>query len=232
MYIYGHSLYAVPPVAPGAVPFLPLWQQYQAGFQPSRNQSPADDKRAQMLQVVLLSAILGVEIREAFDVLDNDKDGRLNAAELETLLRGQFVVASNKELKELLENMDADKDGSVDYEEFEAFVAKNGLYKASVEEVSQELKDAFQVFDRDGDGYIDVDEFKSVMMNIGDKMSEEEVKKMMEEADSDKDGKIDYNAVIGMLLVEILLKSLAGLQGTKGGGVPFHRHHTTFHGRC
>lgn len=48
MYIYGHSLYAVPPVAPGAVPFLPLWQQYQAGFQPSRNQSPADDKRAQM----------------------------------------------------------------------------------------------------------------------------------------------------------------------------------------
>lgn len=61
----------------------------------------------------------------------------------------------------------APEDGSVDYEEFEAFVAKNGLYKASVEEVSQELKDAFQVFDRDGDGYIDVDEFKSVMMNIG-----------------------------------------------------------------
>lgn len=50
------------------------------------------------------------EIREAFDVLDNDKDGRLNAAELETLLRGQFVVASNKELKELLENMDADSE--------------------------------------------------------------------------------------------------------------------------
>ncbi|KAK7478044.1 hypothetical protein BaRGS_00030720, partial [Batillaria attramentaria] len=132
------------------------------------------------------------DIREAFDILDEDGDGKLSTAELETLLRGQFVVASNKELKELLENMDVDKNGTVDYEEFEDFVKRNGLYKASMEEVSEDMRDAFQVFDKDGDGYIDVEEFKTVMMTMGDKMSEEEVQKMMKDADANGDGKIDY----------------------------------------
>ena len=52
--------------------------------------------------------ILSSDIREAFNILDSDKDGKLSLPELETLLRGQFVVACDKELHELLDNMDAD----------------------------------------------------------------------------------------------------------------------------
>ncbi|KAK7092131.1 calmodulin-beta-like isoform X2 [Littorina saxatilis] len=132
------------------------------------------------------------DIREAFDILDNDKDGKLSIPELETLLRGQFVVANDRELKELLDNMDADKNGYVDYAEFEAFVAKNNLCRANAEEVSAEMRDAFQVFDTDRDGFIGVEEFRAVMTNIGDKLTDEEVTNLMDQADTNKDGRIDY----------------------------------------
>ena len=52
--------------------------------------------------------LLSSEIREAFNFLDCDRDGKLSTPELETLLRGQFVVACDKELQELLHNMDTD----------------------------------------------------------------------------------------------------------------------------
>ena len=41
-------------------------------------------------------------------MLDCDRDGKLSMPELKTLLRGQFVVACDKELHELLDNMDSD----------------------------------------------------------------------------------------------------------------------------
>ena len=55
-----------------------------------------------------------------------------------------------------------------------------------------EIRQAFKVFDRDGDGYITGDELGLVMANLGEKLTPGELKQMMEEADSNGDGKIDY----------------------------------------
>ena len=49
------------------------------------------------------------------------------------------------------------------------------------------------MFDRDGDGYISVAELKTVMMNLGEKLSDAEVDDMLKESDTNWDGRIDYN---------------------------------------
>ena len=55
-----------------------------------------------------------------------------------------------------------------------------------------ELREAFRVFDRDGNGFIDAAELRHVMVNLGEKLTDEEVDEMMREGDVDGDGKINY----------------------------------------
>ena len=63
------------------------------------------------------------------------------------------------------------------------------------------------MFDRNGDGYISKAEFKHCMMHFGEQFTDEEVEEMIAEADSNKDGRIDYEEFSQMILREIELES-------------------------
>lgn len=51
---------------------------------------------------------------------------------------------------------------------------------------------AFYVFDKDGDGKISAEELKHVMLNLGEKLTDEELDEMIKEADIDGDGEVNY----------------------------------------
>ena len=54
------------------------------------------------------------------------------------------------------------------------------------------LDQAFCVFDKDGNGKISADELKNVMINLGEKLTDEELEEMIREADIDGDGEVNY----------------------------------------
>lgn len=58
------------------------------------------------------------------------------------------------------------------------------------------LREAFKMFDRDGNGYIDADELRLCMMNLGEKLTLEEVEEMIREVDVDFDGRMNYEGKI------------------------------------
>ena len=60
------------------------------------------------------------------------------------------------------------------------------------EEQITELKGVFEMFDVDQSGAIDVKELKQVMQNLGMNPTDEEVQRMMQEADEDDSGAIDF----------------------------------------
>ena len=51
------------------------------------------------------------------------------------------------------------------------------------------------VFDRDGNGFIDEQELRHVLSNLGERLTDSEVHEMMQEADVNGDGKIDYEGM-------------------------------------
>lgn len=132
------------------------------------------------------------DIKDTFNLLDRDKDGKLSKKELETLLRYTGVLKSDTELEEILSPIDKDHKGSIDYDEFEKFIIENDVLKSLPDELCYEMQDAFNMFDKDGDGFIDKDELKRVLTSVGDKMPEEDADDFIKAADLNGDGKIDY----------------------------------------
>ena len=68
--------------------------------------------------------------------------------------------------------------------------AKNQELQQKAEE--DEMRQAFKVFDIDGNGLIDATELRLTMKNLGENLSESDVKAMIRTADKNGDGKIDY----------------------------------------
>eukprot|EP00756_Hemistasia_phaeocysticola_P027406 Hpha_TRINITY_DN16117_c1_g1::TRINITY_DN16117_c1_g1_i1::g.6851::m.6851/K02183/CALM; calmodulin len=56
----------------------------------------------------------------------------------------------------------------------------------------QEFREAFLLFDADGSGSISVDELGEVMRSVGQACTEEEIQRLIKEADMDNNGVIDF----------------------------------------
>ena len=79
--------------------------------------------------------------------------------------------------------------GNIDFESFLNIVASREF---DDEDHEGALKEAFRMFDRDGNGYIDAEELRICMINLGEKLTLEEVEEMIKEVDVDFDGRMNY----------------------------------------
>lgn len=59
----------------------------------------------------------------------------------------------------------------------------------------EEMRASFKVFDINGDGFIDSSELRQTLKSFGNQITEEEVSKMLTSADSNNDGRIDYEGI-------------------------------------
>ena len=59
-----------------------------------------------------------------------------------------------------------------------------------------EMRQAFRVFDIDGNGLIDAQELKMTMRNLGENLTDDDVRAMIRAADRNGDGQIDYEGKI------------------------------------
>ena len=65
--------------------------------------------------------------------------------------------------------------------------------------MEEEIRKVFRVFDKNDNGFISFNELRRVLRNLGEKLSDEEVVEMIEEADLDNDGHINYEEFVDIV---------------------------------
>ncbi|TYI61377.1 hypothetical protein E1A91_D10G168800v1 [Gossypium mustelinum] len=136
-----------------------------------------------------------VEFKEAFCLFDKDGNGCVTVEELAMVIGSLDRYPTEEELHDMITEFDADGDGAVEFAEFFNLMAK----KMKETDAEEELQEAFKVFDKDQNGYISANELRHVMINLGEKLSDEEVEQMIKEADLDGDGQVNCDDFVKMM---------------------------------
>ena len=71
------------------------------------------------------------------------------------------------------------------------------------EEQIKEFEEAFLLFDTDCSGTISIDELEVVMNSLGQRPTDEELKKMIAEADADGNGEVDFEEFLTLMKKQI-----------------------------
>jgi len=152
-------------------------------------------KRALRVIAEHLSVEEAAGIKEAFEMMDVNKRGKINLEELKYGLQKAGQQIADTDLQILMEATDVDGDGTLNYSEFVAVSVH--LKKMANDE---HLHKAFNFFDQNQSGYIEIDELREALNDELDNTSSEEViAAIMQDVDTDKDGRISYEEFVAMM---------------------------------
>merc|ERR1712087_1018687 len=146
------------------------------------------------------------EFRTAFRLFDKDDDGQISVKELQTVFEGLNYHFTESQLVTMLKSIDDNGDGKVDIDEFVA-VMKGSAYSepSNTRTYVEELREAFEVFDKDGDGQITPQELAAIMRALGENLNEDDILTMIQEADADGDGNIDFEEFKKLMAEDAIL---------------------------
>ena len=136
------------------------------------------------------------EFKEAFEIFDKDRDGYITTKELGDIMKNLGQSPSEAELQDMINEVDLDGNGTIDFKEFLGLMAR----KMKESDNEEEIIEAFKVFDRDGNGLISSDELLHVLNSLGEKLTIEEVDDLIKDADLDRDGYINYEEFVNLIL--------------------------------
>ncbi|KFD73297.1 hypothetical protein M514_04581 [Trichuris suis] len=137
---------------------------------------------------LVISDELLAQYRAAFQMFDSNNDGSISNQEFLSVMQSLGLSASKEEVSRMIIQADVDGDGTIDFSEFVRFLSR---WSVPVDE-EKELALIFQVFDQNKDGLISPNELRSVMLNLGEELSAEDVSTMISAADSNGDGLINF----------------------------------------
>ncbi|KAI6657953.1 myosin regulatory light chain [Oopsacas minuta] len=131
------------------------------------------------------------EFKEAFNVIDQNRDGFIDAEDLREMLASLGKEASDKYIEDML----SEAHGPLNFTMFLTLFGEK-LNGTDPEDV---IRNAFGCFDEDAIGKIHEERLRELMTTMGDRFTDEEVDEMYRGAPIDSNGMFDYNAFTHML---------------------------------
>jgi len=146
-----------------------------------------------------LSDLRKAELKAAFDLFDADSNGCITIQELGDIFRASGQNPTNEELRKMLNEGQENKNS--EYMTYEGFL---NLMRKKIQdpETIEELEEAFKIFDPEGKGMINNLDVRQALIDSGDNFSKDELDRIIEEADDDKDGYINYHELVIKLIAE------------------------------
>ena len=128
------------------------------------------------------------EIEEAFKMLDFDKDGLISTKDIKIALRSIGFEPTKKEIIHMIGDIDPEANGMISLPLFIKMMTK----KRDDMDPEEEIRRAFRLFADDSGEGIRASDIKRVAIELGENLTDEELKDIVEEADRDNDGLITF----------------------------------------
>lgn len=136
-----------------------------------------------------------MEVKEAFDLFDTDKTGRIDYHELKVAMRALGFEVKKAEVLELMREYDKQNTGQIDYSDFLEIMTQKILERDPAEEMAK----AFKLFDDDDTGKISLKNLRRVARELGENLSDDELQAMIDEFDRDCDGEISQEEFFAIM---------------------------------
>lgn len=133
------------------------------------------------------------EYQEIFDSYDVNGNGVIDKKEMEAVLERLGQPATSKQIQKIFDELGSTNQ-QITFDEFIEFIKKYHLSKNK--NSTDEIIGAFQVFDKNHNGVLSLSEFKHILMDLGQKFTEEEVNEIFSESDLNQDGNLDYREFV------------------------------------
>jgi len=143
-----------------------------------------------------------VLFRKAFDIYDRKSEKLISEKDLITALRAVGNNPSEKDVVFILESLPSPKeDGGEKKIDFDTFMNLANRYSHEVDVTVTEIQSIFNLFDKENTGKIHITLLGQILMNLGDKMSEEDFENMVKEIiEVDEQGNVFYVEFIEKIL--------------------------------
>lgn len=146
-------------------------------------------------------------MHQLFDELKNE-DNEVEYRHLQTMINKLGHDPDVAQMETVYQTLDVYCNGKFSFAHFlnmfaAMFVNEEGEgEKEKTEEddaLEEEMKEAFRVFDGDGNGFISQAELKHTLHKMGERLTDEEIEDMMNEADTDGDGQVSFKEFCRMM---------------------------------
>ncbi|XP_042463108.1 calcium-dependent protein kinase 20-like [Zingiber officinale] len=151
-------------------------------------------KKALRVMAEYLSVEELADIKEIFEKIDINRNGKINFEELQLGLHKLGHQISDSDVRILMEAADVDGSGTLDYAEFAAV----SIHLRKVEN-DEHLHKAFSYFDQNKSGYIEIEELSDSLADDLGANREEVINAIIQDVDTDKDGRISYEEFAAMM---------------------------------
>ncbi|XP_062188648.1 probable calcium-binding protein CML13 [Phragmites australis] len=135
------------------------------------------------------------EIKEAFDLFDTDNSGTIDAKELNVAMRALGFEMTEEQINQMIADVDKNGSGAIEYEEFEHMMTA----KIGERDSKEELTKAFRIIDQDKNGKISGVDIQRIAKELGENFTYQEIQEMVQEADRNGDGEIDFEEFTKMM---------------------------------
>lgn len=131
-----------------------------------------------------------------FELFDSNSSGFVDRRQLKVMMRLLGYEPRKDQLARLLTQCGISQRATrVEYDEFHALMVQ----VMNEKDIQEEMARAFSLFDVDNTGKISFENLKQVAENLGEKMSDIELREMIQEADLDKDGFVDETEFVRIM---------------------------------
>jgi len=132
------------------------------------------------------------QYEQFFAEADADNSGELTLKELSTMLKSRGYSGGDSQLEAYFNECDVSGDGKISKKEYlqaMGLVPRENHMEAS-------MRSCFRSFDKDGSGSIDAKELKGVFAEMGKTFTDAEMERMIQLADKDNTGTLEYEEFI------------------------------------